>query len=54
MAKREQPDERRQAALMESAEKRKSGYLRSWLKHPYFRAALHEHDADVLGRDCKE
>jgi len=54
MAKREQPDIGRQAALMDSAEKRKSEYLRNWLKHPYFRAALHEHDADVLSRDCKD
>ena len=54
MAKREQPDVRRQAALMESAEERKTGYLRNWLKHPYFRAALHEHDTDVLARDSKD
>lgn len=51
MAERKPPSLRRQAELMETAEERKSGYLREWLKNPEFRAALHRHDSEMLRRN---
>ena len=53
MAERKPPDHAKQAELMEHAEERKAEYLREWLKDPAFRAALHNHDEDVLRRNSK-
>lgn len=44
-------DRERQIELMKSAEERTAGYLRTWIRNPQFKAAIHrDHRAQTDGK----